>query len=147
MTLAVVLFILHILSALSLLAITGVLFVIIWRDYRSAAVEIEASRRVYGYLVGLHELEGEYAPTGDVYPLLPLTSMGRAPTNSIHLDDQFASSEHATVAMRNGVWWLEDRNSSNGTSLNGMNVNQPVIITDGDIISVGTMHFRIELEA
>ena len=133
-------------SALLLMIFVISLFVLIWRDYRTAAIEIEASRRVYGHLIGLHEIDGTYTPTGEVYPLMPLTSLGRAPTNSIRLDDQFASSDHAVVALRNGIWWLEDRQSRNGTSLNNLELDQPVIVTDGDIINIGTTHFRIELE-
>jgi len=146
MTLAVVLLVLRVLSALLLLAIVGTLFIVIWRDYRSAAIEVEASRRVYGYLVRLEEVKDEYVPTGEVYPLLPVTTLGRAPTNTIRLDDQFASSEHALVALRDGVWWLEDQNSRNGTNLNNLVVNQPVIVTDSDVINIGTLHFRIELD-
>jgi FHA domain. len=48
--------------------------------------------------------------------------------------------------MRNGQWWLEDRKSRNGTTLNGMPVTQSVIVTDGDIIGIGKMRFRLDLE-
>jgi pSer/pThr/pTyr-binding forkhead associated (FHA) protein len=97
-------------------------------------------------VIVLHELDGNYVKTGDVYPLQPLTSLGRAPTNAIRVDDGFASSEHALLALRGGQWWLEDRNSRNGTTLNGVAVNQPVIVTDGDLIGIGKMRFRLEME-
>ena len=48
--------------------------------------------------------------------------------------------------MRNGQWWLEDRASRNGTLLNGVPVQQPVIVTDGDVIGIGNYHFRLEME-
>jgi hypothetical protein len=147
MSLAGVLLVLRILSAVLLLAVVATLFLVMWRDYQSAAEEIEAARKVYGHLVGLRELEGSYVPTGEVFPLTPHTSIGRAPTNNIRLDDQFASSEHCVVSLKNGVWWLEDRASRNGTNLNGMEVEQPVIITDGDIINIGTKHYRIEIDS
>jgi hypothetical protein len=146
MTLAVALFVLRVLSAVVLLAIIGVLFVVMWRDYRSAIMEVEASRRVYGQLVGMREFDGNYAATGNVFPLMAVTSIGRAPTNTIQLNDQFASSEHCVVLLRDGVWWLEDRNSRNGTNLNGIPVAQPVIITDSDVINIGTRHFRVEMK-
>lgn len=146
MTLAIVLLLLRVLSAVVLLAIVGVLFVIMWRDYRSATVEIEEARRVHGKLIGLREIDDSYVPTGEVFPLMSATSIGRAPVNTIRLDDQTASSEHCSVVLRDGVWWLEDQNSRNGTNLNQMPVTQPVIVTNGDIINIGTKHFRIELE-
>jgi hypothetical protein len=141
-----VLFLLRLISGALLLLLLGALFVILWRDYRSAADETEASHRTYGRLLVMHEIDGSYAVTGEAYPLLPVTSLGRAPTNSIHIEDNFASSEHARVALRGGQWWLEDRNSRNGTLLNGLPIDQPVIVTDGDIIGIGHKHFRIELE-
>lgn len=147
MTLALVLLGLRILSALLLLALVGVLFLVLWSDFSNATAEVEASRRVYGYLIGLKDMNGTYTPSGEMYPLLPTTTLGRAPTNTIRLDDQFASSEHAMVILRSGVWWLEDINSSNGTNLNGLTINQPVIVTNGDIINIGTHHFRLELDA
>ncbi|MEM6281008.1 MAG: FHA domain-containing protein [Chloroflexota bacterium] len=146
MTLAIVLLVLRVVSALLLLCVVGLVFLVIWRDYQSATVEIEASRRVYGYLVGLQEIDESYIPTGETFPLMAITSIGRAPINTIRLDDQFASSEHCAVYIKNGVWWLEDRNSSNGTNLNRMAVQEPVIVTSGDIVTIGTRHFRLEIE-
>lgn len=146
MDVEVTLFALRALSGALLLTLLGVLFVVMWRDYRNAAAETEASRRTYGRLIALHELDGGYAVTGDQHPLLPITSLGRAPTNTIRIDDTFASSEHALVALRGGQWWLEDRHSRNGTLLNGLPIDQPVIVTDGDIIGIGHHHFRLELE-
>jgi hypothetical protein len=139
------LFILRIASALLLLALLSALFWIMWRDVR-AATETSSTRRTYGRLSRVYELEQGYVATGEYYPLLPLTSLGRSPTNSVPLDDTFASSDHAVVALRNGRWWLEDRQSTNGTLLNKIPIDQAVIITDGDIISIGQTHYRLDLE-
>jgi pSer/pThr/pTyr-binding forkhead associated (FHA) protein len=84
--------------------------------------------------------------TGETYPLLPLTSLGRSPTNTIRINDTFASGDHALLAMRSGQWWLEDRRSRNGTMLNDLRVTQPVVVTDGDVIGIGNIKFRVELE-
>lgn len=140
------LFFLRLLSGVLLLVMLGELFLIMWRDYRATARETEASRRSFGRLIGLIQVDGQLARNGESYPLLPLTSLGRAPTNSIKIDDNFASSEHAVVALRNGQWWLEDRKSRNGTTLNDVPVTQPVIVTDGDIIGIGSTRFRLEME-
>jgi pSer/pThr/pTyr-binding forkhead associated (FHA) protein len=84
--------------------------------------------------------------TGTAFPLLPLTSLGRAPTNTIHFEDSFISNVHAFITLRGGRWWLEDQGSSNGTQLNGHRVEQPVVVTTGDTISIGQVELRIELE-
>ncbi|MFN8448845.1 MAG: FHA domain-containing protein [Anaerolineae bacterium] len=140
------LFLLRLISGSLLVGVLALLFVVMWRDYRSAVVQVEASRRAYGRLIELREIGENYAPTGQTYPLLPLTSLGRSPTNTIAIEDSYASGEHALVALRSGQWWLEDRQSRNGTTINGMPITQPVIITDGDIIGVGSLCFRLELE-
>lgn len=145
MTLDLALFLLRLLSGAVLMAVLGLLFIVMWRDYRSAVVQAEAKRRSYGRLAEVHQLDGSYVAVQS-HPLLPLTSIGRSPTNTIVIDDDFASGEHALVALRNGQWWLEDRQSRNGTAINGVPITQPVIITDGDVIGVGNMQFRLELE-
>jgi hypothetical protein len=134
------------LSGVLLLVMMASLFLIMWRSYRASARETEASRRSYGRIVGLIEVDGTMAKTGQSYPLLPLTSLGRAPTNSIKVDDTFASGEHAVISLRSGQWWLEDRKSRNGTTLNGLPVTQSVIVTDGDIIGIGSLRYRLDME-
>lgn len=142
----IILLALRIISGITLLLLLAAIFIILWRDYRHTVIDLEASRRIYGHLVALHEVNGGYVASGAQFPLVQLTSLGRSPTNTITLDDSFASSEHALVALRNSQWWLEDRNSRNGTTLNEVLISQPVIVTDGDIIGIGSLRFRLELE-
>ena len=146
MTPEITLLLLRFISGGLLLCLLGMLFVFMWRDYKSAVTGVEISRRIFGQIIAMQEIDGKYMTTGIEYPLLQLTSLGRAPTNTITIDDTFASGEHALVAMRNGQWWLEDRESRNGTTLNEIPISQPVVITDGDIIGIGQMRFRLELE-
>ncbi|MFQ3565520.1 MAG: FHA domain-containing protein [Aggregatilineales bacterium] len=141
-----VLFLLRLFSGSLLLALLLLVFIVLWREYQRAVQQAQSTRRSYGKLTLLHEFDNGRTIAGQSYPLLPLTSLGRSPTNVIKLDDTFASSEHAIVAMRNGQWWLEDRQSRNGTTVNGVPVNQAVIITDGDIIGIGKYRFRLDLE-
>jgi pSer/pThr/pTyr-binding forkhead associated (FHA) protein len=130
-----------------LIALLVALFVIIWREYQKIAIGSDLQRRSYGRLVVMREIDGQVLVTGESYALLPITSLGRSPTNIIPINDTFASSEHAIIALRNGRWWLEDRHSRNGTLLNDLPVNQPMIITQGDVISIGKIKFRLELES
>lgn len=146
MSIDLTLFLLRLISGALIIAVLALLFVVMWRDYRTAVAQVESSRRTYGRLVELREIDESFVATGTTYPLLPLTSMGRSPTNSIPISNDYASGEHALVALRNGQWWLEDRQSRNGTAINGMPITQPVIITDGDIIGIGSVLFRLELE-
>ncbi len=146
MTIDFILLLLRIVSSLLLITLLLSLFVIIWREYRSMSVRVESRRHSYGQLVVLREIDGRLMLTGETYPLLQLTSLGRSPTNTIPISDSFASSEHALVAMRSGQWWIEDRKSRNGTLLNDLPVTEAMVITHGDVISIGNMKFRLELE-
>jgi hypothetical protein len=134
---------LRVLTALLLLTFLAALFVILWRDYRVAASAVEEGQRQRGRLVVVRSPDGA---AGISYPLLPLTSLGRSPTNTIVLIDTFCSQEHALVTWRGGQWWLEDRNSSNGTLLNGQVVSEPVVVSTGDVITVGRVELKVELE-
>jgi predicted component of type VI protein secretion system len=135
-----------VLAGLCLAGILTALFVIVWRDYQQAVAATQSIRRVYGQLVKLAAINTEWIETGDTYPLLQLTTFGRAPTNTILLEDTFASGEHAQIALRNGQWWLEDRNSRNGTLLNGEKITMPIIVTSGDVIGIGNISFRLMLQ-
>jgi pSer/pThr/pTyr-binding forkhead associated (FHA) protein len=146
MTTEAVLFALRVFSAITLLLFLILILSALWRDYRNAVSSAESTRRTYGQLIELREANGNYLPVGTNYPLLQLTSMGRAPTNTIMVDDTFASGDHAVVALRSSQWWLEDRQSRNGTTLNEILITQPVVITHGDIIGIGKIRFRLELE-
>ena len=145
MDLDLLLFALRVLSGGVLLLIFALLLFFVWRDLRHAADQTLSQRRSYGQLVALADVDGGLLETGTVYPLRAITSIGRAPTNSIVIEEAFASSEHALISLRAGQWWLEDRNSRNGTRLNEDLIPSPVIITNGDIIGIGQRRFRLVL--
>jgi hypothetical protein len=162
----VLLLFLRVVAGLLLLAIMGAVFWVIWRDYRAAAHVVDQGNRQRGRLIivqagaGLldaiaDEETSEFAGSGETleaaelvgasFPLLPLTTLGRAPTNTIVLNDTFCSQEHALLTWRGGQWWLEDRDSSNGTRLNGEPVQQPIVVSSGDVIGIGRVELKVEL--
>ncbi|MBK8134561.1 MAG: FHA domain-containing protein [Anaerolineae bacterium] len=143
---AVVLFILRLVSAITLIAFMGALFWLVLRDFRSAVNQTTSQRRSYGQLVAMFEADGKLIKTGQSFPLLPLTSFGRSPTNTVPIEDNFASGEHAILTRRSDQWWLEDRRSRNGTTLNGIAFEKAVIVTNGDVIGIGKMRYRVEFE-
>jgi pSer/pThr/pTyr-binding forkhead associated (FHA) protein len=81
---------------------------------------------------------------GTVFPLRTVNSLGRSPANTVVIPDTYASSQHALLAQREGQWWLEDRNSRNGTLLNGGRIEEPTIVSSGDLIGVGRTQLRLE---
>lgn len=145
MSLEVVLFVLRVVSAIALSSVLIVIFLMIWRDYKGTMEQTQARHRSYGALISLHEIDSVLVD-GEAYPLLPLTSLGRSPTNTVVIDDSYASGTHAIVSLREGQWWLQDQQSRNGTRLNEKLISQPVVMTDGDVIEIGSHRFRIELD-
>jgi hypothetical protein len=65
----------------------------------------------------------------------PIT-IGRAPDNSIAIDNVSISAHHARVELQQGQLTLTDLGSLNGTFVNSQRV-QSVALKDGDVISIG----------
>lgn len=68
-------------------------------------------------------------------------TIGRRPHNDIVIDDLAISGEHAVIVTRNNDSILEDRNSTNGTQVNG----QPVrthFLQDADVIELARYRVR-----
>ena len=138
---------LRIASAGALLAFLGALFWLLWQDFRATTQASSAERRGRLVVVAVDDNADELAALrGASWPLLPLTTLGRAPTNTIVLEDAFCSLEHAQIVWRGGQWWLEDRRSSNGTRLNDEPIHEPVVVSSGDVIGVGRVQLRLELD-
>lgn len=52
---------------------------------------------------------------------------------------------HAQISRSNGMYYLSDLKSRNGTFLNSTRVMQPALISDGDLIRFGNLDFRAEI--
>ena len=139
----VTLFLLRVIAALALLAFMGVIAWFIYRDIKLITHFQSDEFEKYGEL----QLIGENATDSVIrhsFPLYPVTSIGRAASNSIVLDDDFVSARHALITLRGSQWWVEDLESKNGTNLNNFPLDVAVVVTAGDIISIGTIKLRIE---
>ncbi len=135
---------LRLLLAALLYAFLAVVLYMLWRDLRQTAVERDVSRP-RGRLVVLDTEEDELA-VGTVFPLQPVTSIGRSPTNTILLPDTYASGQNSLLSWREGQWWLEDLDSRNGTLLNGTRITGPTVVSAGDVVRVGRTDLRLELK-
>ncbi|MGD2048630.1 MAG: FHA domain-containing protein [Chloroflexota bacterium] len=85
------------------------------------------------------------ADIGSHFILQPITSIGRSAGNTIVLEDDFASQEHALIILRGEQWFVEDLDSRNGTSLNDVPVTTTTAIISGDVITVGRTSLKLEL--
>ena len=63
--------------------------------------------------------------------------IGRANDSTLVLTDDYASTRHARVSETNGVWYLEDLGSTNGTYVGQSKVTGPVPLEAGVVIRIG----------
>ncbi len=81
--------------------------------------------------MGVPEAPGAPIPLGEI------SLLGRAADNTIRIDDPTISQHHARIGFRSGQWILEDLGSRNGTRVNGITVEGPLVITYGDDLQFG----------
>ena len=75
---------------------------------------------------------------GSMVPLTPTSiTIGRDQNCTLVLNDSYASSHHARVFPKDGAWWLEDLNSTNGTTLAGRPVHGAVELPVGVPVRIG----------
>jgi pSer/pThr/pTyr-binding forkhead associated (FHA) protein len=53
------------------------------------------------------------------------------------LDEDVASGQHAKLVLRNGQWFIEDLNSTNGTYLDDTEVTSPMRVPVGARVRIG----------
>jgi hypothetical protein len=125
--------------ALIYLFLIGVVRVLI-RDLRAASRELATE---LGRLIVLASPTGEPA-VGSVFALDAVTTIGRDVNNAVVIEDPFASSEHCALTFRGRSWFVEDLGSTNGTFLNGSQVDGTAPMSYGDEIQVGEVRLRLE---
>jgi len=79
---------------------------------------------------------------------IPLASsailIGRSPSCTLVLDDDYSSSRHARIFPQADQWMVEDLDSTNGTFVNGERVYQPTPVPIGASVRVGQSIFELQ---
>jgi hypothetical protein len=78
------------------------------------------------------------------FDLIGGLSIGRSKDADVQIEDRYASGIHARLFSREGHHWVEDMNSTNGTTLNGAALNGEAELVDGDTVQIGDTVFRFE---
>ena len=144
------------------IAFVVLLYLFIWRIVRAAAKDVRLPQESMILSPGHAAAAGLVQPAPTVGALVVLKSpaleegeryeldsaaltMGRGSPNDIELhDDEFASARHARVEPRRDGVWLEDIGSTNGTFVNGTQIDRPRRLTPGDVIRVGETNLRFD---
>ena len=61
--------------------------------------------------------------------------IGRAETADLRIESAEVSREHVEIVERNGLWLVRDLGSTNGTHVNGKQIEETLLV-DGDILKV-----------
>ena len=121
--------------ALSLYTFLGILLWFLARDLRQGLRAAEP-------LPMAHVLVGSESEGPKAYRLAVTNLIGRAADNSICLDDSTISAYHVRLSFQGGQWWLEDLGSRNGTGVNDLAIEEPIVVAYGDRIRVGRVEMK-----
>ncbi len=69
------------------------------------------------------------------------TTLGRDDSNDIVIKDKFISKNHMRIIKEDGIYYIEDLGSANGTYLNGELITDAIELKDKDLIDVGRVEF------
>ena len=94
-----------------------------------------------GIYMRLEVLQGELAELKSEFILDRELIIGRDEICDIVFDSSAVSHRHARIFTADGVVYLEDLSSQNGTCVNGLPIHMAVVLHSGDEISVGDAVF------
>jgi pSer/pThr/pTyr-binding forkhead associated (FHA) protein len=90
--------------------------------------------------------KGELVPLGggDAVPLIrPLLTLGRRSSCDVCMRFPNISGLHCELSYRDGYWYVRDLNSTNGIKVNGIRVQEKVLLPQ-DEVTIGKRKYRIE---
>jgi pSer/pThr/pTyr-binding forkhead associated (FHA) protein len=142
------------------IAFLVLLYLFIWRIVRSAARDLRLPQESFilrpalaggpiGQAIRSGRLVVIVSPVlelGEEYELnsAPIT-VGRGGQNDVALEnDEFASARHVRIEPRRDGVWVHDLGSTNGTYVNGIRIDRPRKLVQGDLIRVGETELRFE---
>ncbi len=140
------------------------LYLFIWRIVRSASKDVRLPQESFimrpgeaqaaglapapspiqtGRLVVLKSPALEEGTTLDLDSAV--LTIGRGGQNDVPLEeDEFTSARHARFEPRRDGVWVQDRGSTNGTYVNGSQIDRPRRLAPGDVVRVGETDLRYE---
>lgn len=72
-----------------------------------------------------------------------IITLGRDPESDIYLPSSMASRDHARIFVKDGVLYIEDLNSSNGTFVKNQKIQVPEPIKEEDPVKLGDVYLRV----
>lgn len=78
------------------------------------------------------------------FTIVDSLTIGRSQHNNVVIDNSFVSHEHACISKLKQNYLLADLKSTNGTLVNGQQLEEETALADGDIIQIGAVTLKFE---
>lgn len=94
-----------------------------------------------------HPLNGELVPVGggDSIPLVrPTLVLGRRESCDVCLRFPNISGQHCELSFKDGVWYIRDLGSTNGTKVNNDRIPGTKALRPGDEINIAKRIYKIQ---
>lgn len=124
----------------------GLIYIFLYKVVKVMYSDLKNGKAKRSLSAGIEVMEvnnGCLVPIGAVYPLHPITNIGRTADNNIVLDSEYVSGYHARIYQKNNDYILKDMGSTNGTLLNGIKVERPIVIKNNDLVGIGGIVFKV----
>jgi len=131
---------LRLLFSLTLYVFLGMAILTIWRELQKTSVLLNQQKVP---VIQLKRLDFEDSGTNEF--TIPNITVGRDDSCEFLVSDDTVSSHHARLSFHHQQWWVEDLNSTNGTSLNNDPVTLPTVIISGDELRVGKISIQLTI--
>jgi pSer/pThr/pTyr-binding forkhead associated (FHA) protein len=73
-------------------------------------------------------------------------SIGRDPECDLSVPNSTMSARHAMLSFHQNQWWIEDLHSTNGSFIEDLRIEEPMVIKDGDLIICGEVPITISIK-
>ena len=114
----------------------------LWRDLKQQGTRISAQKKPGLTITVLSEQgrqkQGRFSQSEII--------IGRHAHCDLAIMDEALSAQHARLSYHHAQWWLEDLNSTNGTSLNESKLTTPAVIITGDQFKCGNTSFAVRID-
>ena len=69
--------------------------------------------------------------------------VGRSPSADIVIGASDVSARHARFSLMGQNLFVEDLGSTNGTTVNGQRISDPVALSENDVVTIGDVSIRV----
>lgn len=130
------------------LAFVGILYLFLWqalrvvmRDVRDAPARATRRRAGKARIVVVDPAQSGLS-AGTAFAVANRTTIGRHPDCTIAIDEPFLSAVHASFEAKDGAWYVTDKESTNGSFVNGHPLTGTAYVEADDVLRFGRIEFQ-----